>query len=259
MYCPVYHITMGTAYCLLYQERAVGTAKRENGTPPPMSILGVWKQKYRPCLDCERGKKVRENGEDMDSDVVRLKGNYKRSGGQCKKCGEWKDDSEFYISSTGKVMFSECKKCASIRHKSIAAAKKADKHIDQIQPNIAPEAEENQVDNIDQNTPVPPPVPVDISLVESTPKHAERTCERCGYTGQEDKFHIAGYSGRVNVCRKCVWKSRQANVKAKKESTVILDFSEYPEILDKISAKAKQQFRTVQNEILFRLVIADAQ
>lgn len=88
-----------------------------------------------------------------------------------------------------------------------------------------------------------------------------RTCTRCGYVGPEKDFHVAGNSGFINVCRKCVSIERVKNKKLKAARTVelpdaaiILDFSEYPELLEKITADAKKSFRTVSNEILFRVV-----
>ena len=95
----------------------------------------------------------------------------------------------------------------------------------------------------------------------SAQKAQERTCERCGFTGPEQKFHKAGKSGFVNVCLSCVSKVRVHNRKMREDgkkilgySDVILNFSEYLEFLETLQADAKRNFRTLENEILWRLV-----
>jgi hypothetical protein len=58
-----------------------------------------------------------------------------------------------------------------------------------------------------------------------------RTCERCGFYGPESKFHLAGTNGHV-----------------------VLDFAEFPELLENLQADAKRNLRILSNEILFRLI-----
>lgn len=96
---------------------------------------------------------------------------------------------------------------------------------------------------------------------ETEEKPRLRTCTRCGYTGPEKHFHKAGVNGFIDVCRKCIVKKRVANKKDLEKNTVhlgpqdiVLSFVDYPEILDDLTSAAKKNFRTLANEILFRLV-----
>lgn len=109
---------------------------------------------------------------------------------------------------------------------------------------------------------LPPILPGNIEVLPE--KSILRTCERCGYAGPEDDFHIAGNTGRINVCRKCISIARVRNQKARAENTVqinihnvILDFAEFPDLLETLTAEARKNFRTLQNEILYRVANHD--
>lgn len=88
-----------------------------------------------------------------------------------------------------------------------------------------------------------------------------RTCSRCSYSGPEQSFHKAGSHGFIDICLKCVAQKREKNRLLKEQGlveigpdAVVIDFAEYPEIKQAIEAAAKAEFRTVPNEILYRLV-----
>lgn len=113
------------------------------------------------------------------------------------------------------------------------------------------------------NTPIPPP-PVERTP-ESTPTHAERTCRNCGHQGPDTDFYKTGSQGYTNVCKACAQKKRAETISRQAaagvtpivklpESCVVLNFSEYPELLKTIRQAAKINFRTIDNEILFRIV-----
>jgi hypothetical protein len=224
MRCDTCRITMRSDLCLLYQSRARGTAPlrdvQVNGGPK--GILVIWAQKYQPCLTCVTGKEIRE-GKGCDMDVEQLKK---------IKSGE----SGFPAANDFRNEPNICDMCF----------------------------ESNQ----QMNTPIPPPAPATLIVdtippggkSEITEKPILRTCERCGWTGSEDDFHIAGQTGRINVCRKCIVVARQKN-KANREAgltelgplAVVLDFSDYPELLETIQADARRNFRTLANEILYRV------
>jgi hypothetical protein len=135
MYCPTYHITMASRHCLLYQDYARGAVKLRH----TKLVTGDTRERqlamrYRPCLDCETGRQVKANGgQDMDGDIKALKDNHvaQYEHYQCRKCGEVKTQNQFYrLSSSGKLNLTECKQCASERHKAKSAAKKQRKFHD---------------------------------------------------------------------------------------------------------------------------------
>jgi hypothetical protein len=193
---------MSAAHCLLYQSRARGTAPLKdvqvNGGPQGIKV--IWAQKYMPCLTCEQGKTVRQNGgKDMDRDIEKLK---------------------------------------QIHGKQIAEL-----------PQVISPKKSKRLERLDK-------------LIEVVKEHhlGHRTCERCGWTGPEKNFHMAGLTGHVNICRRCVAKKRAENkAKGKEQSivdplTVVLDFSTFPWILESLQVAATANYRTVQNEIFFRVV-----
>lgn len=178
----------------------------------------------------------------MDADMQALKERY--GSYQCRKCGELKDRDDFYISSEGKVLVAECKACASDRHKAAALAKKQSyAECNNVIPKVT---ECNSV------TP-------DITLAST-----QRTCRQCGHSGPDTDFHKTVMHGVTNVCKECVAIKREIAVQKNKKpahtvvsypaGAVVLDFSEYPEIEEQVRAAAKINFRTVNNEILYRLV-----
>ena len=82
----------------------------------------------------------------------------------------------------------------------------------------------------------------------------ERTCRECGYHGPENDFYHSGGS-YCNVCRKCV---RDKKAKNRQGDKIVLDFSGYQEIFDNLQSSAKENFRSLNNEILYRLVNSNA-
>lgn len=269
---------MRTALCLEYQARAKGKSLSPKSWTARNAVVQAWDIKYRPCLDCAQGQEIAANGE-KDDDVEALKTSVTVSNEQTKLCPRCKahlPKSAFGPHSGNKDgLQCYCRQCQRNIQNESSAKRRAAKDIDQIALNIAPKVDndaiktqsisENAKDinykdiassmlNTEQNV-----NKTVESTVESTP--CERTCERCGYTGPEDKFHQAGNSGRINICRKCVALNRENNKKLRAQNTimiglqdVVLSFADFPEILETLTADAKRNFRTLQNEILFRLV-----
>lgn len=100
---------------------------------------------------------------------------------------------------------------------------------------------------------------------ESTQTHAPRTCRNCGHSGPDPDFYKTGSQGYTNVCRKCAAEKRARTIQDQKAAgptappqlpahCVVLDFSEHPELLENLRQTAKMNFRTLSNEILFRVV-----
>jgi hypothetical protein len=90
------------------------------------------------------------------------------------------------------------------------------------------------------------------ALSEKPVQDAISTCKKCGYAGPDIDFHKGGMHGVTNVCLKCVKIRMQTT--ALPDTSICVDFSDYPHIRDQIEIAAKTNFRTVTNEILFRLV-----
>ena len=121
----------------------------------------------------------------------------------------------------------------------------------------------------EMNTPIPPPAPEKLMkklTFEEAWDIAQKlekfhTCRDCGHTGPADDFYQTKIHGVTGVCRKCVQRKRSKKFAENREAAanigkhgVILDFSEYPDILETIKQHAIKNFRTVNNEILWRLV-----
>jgi hypothetical protein len=89
-----------------------------------------------------------------------------------------------------------------------------------------------------------------------------RTCHQCGHTGPEADFYRTGMHGVTSTCKKCVqskrrqkWRERTDNAaKLWSEACVVIDFASFEELYKEIRDAAKQNFRTLENEILYRLV-----
>lgn len=238
MHCPVYRATIPASLCLTYQDRAAGKWHTKDKNK---ASIECWIDKYQTCLKCEAGKKVKANGgNDMDADVQALKEKRSLHNYTCRKCGEPKDREDFYVSSEGKVLVAECKSCASDRHKATALAKKATTVDETFRPTMA---------NND---------------VQAQTVVYSRICRQCGHMGPDKDFHHTGMHGVTNVCKECVAIKRETTMQKNKKPShvvvsypagaIVLDFSEYPEIEEQLRVAAKTNFRTVNNEILYRLV-----
>lgn len=219
MYCPVYRCVMRSSLCLDYQDKAAGKFPANNSwNRNPQGQIKVWMLKYKPCLSCSVGKDIKE-GKGDDSDVERL------------------------IDQVKDAMARKLKRCCTCKMEMPANADYFNRNRlnkDGFHDSCK-ECQKKFQANIDTKV----------------NNEAMRTCTRCGWSGPEANFHIAGIFGYVNVCRKCVTQARQKNKVINRithQYSIVLDFSEYQDILESIKISAKKNFRTLQNEILFRLV-----
>ena len=230
MYCSVYKITMRSALCLEYQARARGEAKSRKSGLEFYGNPEYWRQKYRPCLDCPTGRKVLETGgKGMDGDVdglIAKRNDLTTTSWQiCRSCGQKLPLAEFYESKKGSGKYTtECKSCVKKR----VRLQKMERTVEKGGSN----AENNGVETI--------------------------TCRICGHVGPQHEFHKAGPK-TTTICSQCVTKKRQqrqAEAALYQKNVIQIDFTDYPEIKTALENEAKKNFRTVVNEILFRLVVS---
>jgi hypothetical protein len=330
MHCPVYHITIRSSLCLLYQDRAAGKIGRiKYAFTNYRGMLKIWKSKYKPCLYCETGRQIRENGgKDMDRDVQALK-EQKTATKFCQRCSSNKPISEYNRNASMKDgLQTYCKPCMAIMSRESWQKRKDLNRQHDAEPakivfagqdvtKILSSAVEKQAvpqpigndrgeivawsDNlyqcrkcglnygaqewigleyVDDETRVclrqgcngvvkflliPEELPEEEkekSLQEiSSP--ALRTCKRCGHEGPDGDLYKVGWIGFTNVCKKCVSKRKLDNanigITAKdgfvklRPNAVIIDFDLIPEMLDALKSSAKENFRNLENEILYRL------
>jgi hypothetical protein len=265
MHCPVYRATIPTSLCLTYQSRAAGNISPRDKL---RAKIECWKDRHRVCLTCETGKEVKKNGgKDMDGDVQRLKesASHKRSGQICTECGIPQDYGNFYETAAGSGKYVKvCKECTKNRVKRQAKAKREALH-----KQAEKQAAQIIAKNIDRDinglpfveNAIPEKLTNDITDVITKPPDIH-TCRDCGHQGPADKdFNKMPHGGYSTVCRKCVAGKigKTANKKRIAEKVdggdcILLDFTEFPEILATLTSQAKENFRTINNEILFRLV-----
>jgi hypothetical protein len=218
---------MSSRHCLEYQARSRGESTSKKGfvSGGPNGAIEVWKQKYLPCLDCTIGKQVKA-GQIGDQDVTELIETKHSETKNCPGCGP-QPISNFHRNVHNKDgLQSYCKKCQAEKQ---AQSYQMKKQIDQA-----------------------------LAISDKT---LTRTCKRCNWTGPEESFHKAGASGYINVCRNCIVDKRRSNKEHRGNNfvnvgkqAVIIDFSNYPEIQESLIESARKNFRTVENEILFRVV-----
>lgn len=249
MHCPIYNATMRSKNCLEYQARARGESlpkKSIYSHPSDGSVL--WEIKYKPCLTCETGREIRENGgddSDVEAKIAQANGAADRQLKRCNHCKLEKPPADFSRNRTNKDgLQNSCRSCsAEIQKKSYQKLKQG-KNMTVTADHVA--EQRNMVVDIPEGL---------NELARPIPK--TRTCTRCGWTGPEKSFHMAGSNGHINICRMCVSKRRQqaaAKLVTLPDHGVIVDFAEYPELLETLRQTAKANFRTLENEILFRVV-----
>lgn len=143
-----------------------------------------------------------------------------------------------------------------------------DAAIDRTAPNNAPQAitdqsiTENamklQYDTIElKNTAADsdlPLLPGKIELLKDI-----RTCKKCGHTGLAGDFHKTAKITSVckscsNAAHKAALTKKIADSQQQDRFVLRLDFSGFPEVLETLTADARRNFRTLPNEILYRLV-----
>lgn len=229
MYCSTYKITMRAAMCLEYQARARGEAKPRKSGLAFYGNLEYWRQKYRPCLDCPTGRKVLETGGiGMDGDVdglIAKRNDITITSWQvCRSCGRKLPLAEFYEKEKGSGKYTtECKSCTKKRVR-----------MQQIERSIAKDGNMSAI-------------------------NAETlTCQKCGHIGHQEDFYKAG-NQITNICKQCVLQKRQQRLVENaiyQKNVIQIDFTDYPEIKTALENEAKKNFRTVVNEILFRLVVS---
>ena len=122
MHCPVYMITMRSTLCLEYQARARGESlPRKSIYSHPSEGSTLWAIKYKPCLTCETGRQVKENGgndADVENLIVTRTETEARQLKRCQHCKQEKPLDEYRRNASakdGKQKY--CRECQSAAQK----------------------------------------------------------------------------------------------------------------------------------------------
>lgn len=326
MHCPIYHITMRSDLCLEYQRRAGGKVKPKGSsfTTNSDGMETRWLMKYKPCLTCETGRRIRKNGaEDEDvEELIKVAGEQTK---RCPKCEKHLPVSAYNRKASNKNGLQVyCKTCTA---RLAAESYQRKKSIDHIAPNKEPNQVKEAIteQSITKNPNYIADKPIDLiadesNMVASNPnnfpvalddargnrmcriceywqdiktnfthdysvcdscwnvaqkqispgwkieieeKPILHTCRRCGQEKLEPEM-FRTQQGITSVCKKCAMTKRAETIRQQQiinatvhklpPQAVLIYFTAYPEILEALEADAKRNFRTLQNEIMFRLV-----
>jgi hypothetical protein len=173
---------------------------------------------YENCRDCEMGLKLYNNF---------LKGAKPMDQKVCTKCGKQKSVDQFYKMAASKDGHHPyCKRCHNLYNEDRLAAKK------------------------------PEPKKQEIIPAAFHKESVKIICAACGEGKLRTKefFHAckANKSGFDNTCKACRNNEKKIR-RGAHEYAIILDFTDHPEVLEKVRKWADDNMRAVDKQILFSL------
>lgn len=163
----------------------------------------------------------------------------------CSKCGKKKPIDQFYRQSSSKDgHHSWCKRCHNLYTGAKKTAKKPDPPL--IIPKKKPAMTLQSQELVEIEKP---------GVIE-TVKPVMITCSKCGAEKEAtlENFHSnsSKATGLDSMCKVCRNKHKAIR-RGSSENSIILDFSDHPDVLGKVQQWAKDNMRDPAAQILFSL------